>query len=335
MNTQRKLQNLKRKEDRMAKIDQFLTGVQKVAIAAHVNPDGDAVGSVMGCYRYLKDNYPDLKADPYLQRTDEKFFYLKDLKDYRDELDPEAEYDLLILLDISSRDRIGVAEPLVDKAAKTLCIDHHKTNRGDYTWLFNYPDMSSTSEALYYFLDPDKISESCAEALYMGIVHDTGIFQYSCTSPETLRTAARLMEKGIPFSEIVDVTFCQKTYNQNQIMGRAIMESILLCDGQIIVGSVPGKVMDFYGVTPKDMDGIVSQLRNTEGVEVAIFLYETQPSVWKVSLRSKEKIDVSKAAVAFGGGGHARAAGATMTGSFYDVVNNITEIIAPELGYPA
>ena len=89
--------------------------------------------------------------------------------------------------------------------------------------------------------------------------------------------------------------------------------------------------MRFYGVTPKELDGIVSQLRITKGVEVAIFLYEQEPNVYKVSLRSKEKVDVSRVAVYFGGGGHVKAAGCTMPGTVHDVINNLAGQIALQL----
>jgi phosphoesterase RecJ-like protein len=165
----------------------------------------------------------------------------------------------------------------------------------------------------------------------MGIVHDTGVFQYSCTSPETMRIAAGLMEKGIPFNRIIDRTFYRKSYLQNQLMGRTLMESIQLFGGKLIIGYLKNRDMSFYGASSTDMDGIVSQLRNTEGVEVAIFMYENEPGIFKVSLRSCEKVDVSAIAQKFGGGGHVRAAGCTMQGSVYDVINNLTLYLERDL----
>ena len=146
-----------------------------------------------------------------------------------------------------------------------------------------------------------------------------------------MRVAAALMEKGVPFTRIIEDAFFKKTYVQNQIMGRTLTESIMLLDKQCIVGIVRKKVMDFYGLTTGDMDGIVSQLKNTEGVHVAIFLYELEPQVFKVSLRSDELVDVSKIAAVFGGGGHVCAAGCTMSGSPYDVINNLTLYIEKQL----
>ena len=172
-----------------------------------------------------------------------------------------------------------------------------------------------------------------AEALYMGIVHDTGVFRHSCTSPETMEIAAKLMRKGIDCSKIINKTYYDKTYHQNQILGRALLESILLMDKKVIFSAVRQKEMNFYGVGPADLDGIVQVLMGTEGVEVAIFLYEISPQTYKVSLRSRDSVDVSTVASYFGGGGHVRAAGCMMQGSIYDVVNNLTLHIEEQL-YP-
>src|SRR5699024_5463593 len=135
------------------------------------------------------------------------------------------------------------------------------------------PEASSTCELVCQILEEDKITKEMAEALYMGMAHDTGLFTYSCTSSRTMRTAGMLMDKGIDFTDIVDRTYVQKTYLQNQILGRALLESITMLDGKIIFSAIRQKDMAFYGVEPKDLDGIVQQLRSTRGVEGAIFLY--------------------------------------------------------------
>nr|WP_027870178.1 bifunctional oligoribonuclease/PAP phosphatase NrnA [[Eubacterium] cellulosolvens] len=314
----------------MNRIDEFLNGVRTVAIAGHVNPDGDCVGSCMATYLYLRDNFPEIEADVYLEHFKPEFRFIEEIDNVKSRL-MDKDYDLLILLDISSKDRIGVAGSLTEKAGKVLCFDHHVTNREQYTWLINDPQASSASEVVYRFMDPEKISEKCAEAIYMGIVHDTGVFQYSCTSPETMRIAADLMEKGVPFNKIIDRTYYQKTSLQNQLLARTLMESIQMFGGKLIIGYLKNRDINFYGATSTDMDGIVSQLRNTAGVEVAIFMYEKESGVFKVSLRSSEKVDVSAIAQKFGGGGHVRAAGCVMQGSVYDVINNLTLYLERDL----
>lgn len=315
----------------MNKLTEVLNGISTVAIAGHVNPDGDCVGSCMGLYLYLKDNYPQIQTDVYMEKPREVFHYIKDIDKVKSECEPGQVYDLVVLLDVSSRDRIGVAAPLFDHAVTTVGIDHHITNDGLCQINQILPQASSTCEVLYGLLEDEKITEACAESLYTGIVHDTGVFQYSNTSPHTMRVTANLMEKGIPFSNIVDGSFYQKSYAQNQILGRTLMESIMMLDGRCIVGIVRQKEMEFYGLTSKDLDGIVSQLRNTEGVEVALFLYERSFQEFKVSMRSNDDVDVSRIAGMFGGGGHVKAAGCTMQGNPFDVINNITLQIEKQL----
>lgn len=315
----------------MNKLTEVLNGAATAAIAGHVNPDGDCIGSCMGLYLYLKENYPQIQTDVYLENPREVFQFITDFDKIKTTCDADQVYDLVFLLDVSSKDRIGLAAPLLEHAVQTVCIDHHVTNQGICQINQILPDASSTCEVLYDTLEEEKISKACAEAIYMGIVHDTGVFQYSCTSPHTMRIAAKLMEKGISFSEIVNETFHQKTYIQNQVLGRTLTESIMLLGGKCIVGIVRQRELDFYGIGPKDLEGIVNQLKNTKGVDVALFLYELNFQEFKVSMRSSDNVDVSKIATIFGGGGHAKAAGCTMHGSPFDVVNNITLYIEKQL----
>lgn len=315
----------------MEKIANELAEVNTVAIAGHVRPDGDCVGSCMGLYLYLKENYPEIATDVYLELPGEQFSFLSCFEEIKTAYKPGKVYDLLITLDVSDKNRIGVALEGYETAKKRVCIDHHISNRGLGDVNEIRPNASSTCEVLYTFLEEEKVSKVVAEALYTGMVHDTGVFQYSCTSPETMRIAAKLMEKDIPFTKIVEESFYEKTYVQNQILGRCLMESILIMDGKCVIGVVKKKMMDFYHVEPKDLDGIVQQLRVIKGVEVAIFIYEVKPQEFKVSLRSKGKVNVNEVASYFGGGGHVLAAGCTFHGSVYDVINNLLEIIEKQL----
>ena len=190
---------------------------------------------------------------------------------------------------------------------------------------------SSACEVVYGQLDESRISKHVAECIYTGIIHDTGVFKYSNTSRTTMEIAGKMMEKGIDFGTIIDGSFYKKTYMQSQILGRALLESITFLDGRCIFSVVRKKDMDFYGVDKSDLDGIVDQLRVIDGIECAIFLYETGIHQFKVSLRSNSIVDVSRIAAYFGGGGHVRAAGCTMSGSVHDVVNNLSAHIAEQL----
>lgn len=143
--------------------------------------------------------------------------------------------------------------------------------------------------------------------------------------------AGRLLSKGIDFSTLIDESFYAKTYLQNQVLGRCLMESILVLDGKVVFSAIGHKMLDFYGAASPDLDGIIDQLRVTKGTEVAIFIYETKPQEFKVSMRSNGEVNVSKIAVYFGGGGHIKAAGCTMHGSVHDVINNLTPHIEAQL----
>ena len=315
----------------MIRLKNELANVKTVAISGHIRPDGDCIGSCLGVWNYIQDNYPDIQADVYLEQIVPKFRFLKGADLVKTDCSEERNYDLFISLDASDRERLGETVKYLDTAKRSVCVDHHITNPGfaDENWIV--ADASSASELAWEIMEEEKISKRTAEALYMGIAHDTGVFQYSNTSPKTMQIAGSLIAKGINFSQIVDNTFYKKTYIQNQILGRALVESILLLDGRIIVGRVRQKDMEFYGAIPADLDGIVSQLRVTDGVEVAIFLYETGNHQYKVSLRSNGPVDVSAVCAYFGGGGHVKAAGCTMYGTVYDVINNLTLHIEKQL----
>ncbi|WP_394926455.1 bifunctional oligoribonuclease/PAP phosphatase NrnA [uncultured Robinsoniella sp.] len=316
----------------MNNIASELNHVKSVAIAGHIRPDGDCVGSSMGMYLYIKKNFPHITdVDVYLEAIPNSYRFIQGTDEIHNTCDKNMEYDLFISLDCGDKGRLGDAAIYFETAKRRMCIDHHISNSGFADVDYIVPEASSTSELVYDVLDKDKITKEIAEALYMGIAHDTGVFQYSCTSPKTMRAAADLMDKGIDFSGILDDTYYKKTYVQNQILGRSLLESIMVLNGQCIISAIRQKDMVFYGVEPKDLDGIVSQLRNTKGVEVAIFIYEIANQEFKVSMRSNGIVDVSKIGAYFGGGGHVRAAGCTMQGTMHDVLNNLTKHIEKQL----
>ena len=308
----------------MTNFDVYLADAKTVAIAGHVRPDGDCAGSCLATYNYIKNYFPHVKVDLYLEPIPNIFKFMKRSEEILSEWPDDRKYDLFIAQDCGDAKRLGNAAKYFESAEHTICVDHHVSNHGFADENVILPDASSACEVLCSLMDPEKINKQAACALYMGIAHDTGVFQYSCTSPDTMRVAAMLMEKGVPHTYILEETYYKKTYRQNQVMGKALLESMRLMDGKIIISVMRKREMDFFGVTTTDLDGIVSQLKLTEGVEVAIFLYEVGNMEFKVSLRSKEQVDVSKVASYFGGGGHVRAAGVTMKGTFHDIINNLT-----------
>ena len=317
---------------RMHNVEEFLSGIETMGIAGHIRPDGDAVGSTMALYLYVKKYHPEIHADVYLDHPNPVFQQIDRIDEIKTSVDePEKIYDLFVACDVSSQERISVGGELFANAKKTVCIDHHISNTGFADINHICGEIGSCCEVLYKLFDFEKVTCDIATALYTGMIHDTGVFQYPNTTAETLRIAAALVETGVPFSRIIEESFYQKTYVQNQVMGRVLAESIMMMEGKCIVGYLRRRDLIFYGVTGTDLDGVVSQLRYTKGIEVAMFLYETAPQTFKVSLRSTGRLDVSKVASYFGGGGHEAAAGCEMEGSVHDAINNITAQISRQL----
>lgn len=323
-----------RKEVIIMNIREICSDAERIGISGHIRPDGDCVGSCLGLSLYLKKLFPKKEIKVFLEEPADIFSCIKgfdEIVTLREEMSAEKPFDVFFALD-ARKDRLGAAEKYFEEAQKTVNIDHHISNaEGCGTYNYVYPEASSTSELVYELVEEKMLDADIAIALYVGIVHDTGVFRYSCTSPKTMRAAAELIDTGIDFPKLIEETFYEKTYVQNQIMGRALLESMLVMDGKCIVSHIDKKTMDFYQVTGKDMEGIVSQIKLTKGTECAIFMYEIRTLEYKVSLRSTEKVNVAKVAEMFGGGGHARAAGCTMNGTFHDVINNLTVHIEEQL----
>lgn len=307
----------------------LMSAVQKadtIAIGGHVRPDGDCIGSCMGLYGYLKNSYPKKTVCVYLEEFPDSFSYLK----VNEAFNKRESYDLFVSLDCGDADRLGKARDVMEAASYVINIDHHITNTrfGNENYVEN---ISSTCELLYTMMEDEKITYDVACALYTGIIHDTGVFKHSNTTGRTMQIAGRLIEKKIPFGKIIDGSFYLKTYKQLQIMGRCLLESVRIMDKRCIFSVVRKSVMDLYGARPSDLDGIIDQMRTTENIEVAILLDEREIGEYKVSMRSNEIVDVSVIARYFGGGGHVRAAGCSIKGSAFDVINNLTEHIEKQL----
>ncbi|MCI5640125.1 MAG: bifunctional oligoribonuclease/PAP phosphatase NrnA [Lachnospiraceae bacterium] len=313
-----------------SKMKEMAANAEHILIAGHMRPDGDCVGACVSVYHYLKEWYPEKDIYVYLETLPAKFGVLDPNGQIVREEIPEQVYDLCIALDSSSSDRLGEAERFFREAKQTLCVDHHISNVGYAMENIIDSKASSACEVLYGQLC-DRMTKDIAAALYIGILCDSGMFCFSNTSKKTMEIAGSLMEMGIPFWDYADQCFRQRTYTQTQLLGRTLLTSMRLMEGSCIVATITRRMMDFYEAKTEDIEGIIDQLRVTEGVEVAILLHEIGEQEYKVSLRSNSHVDVSKIASYFRGGGHVKAAGFTMRGSIHDVINNITEHIENQM----
>ena len=312
-------------------IDEKVAGVKSVGIAGHVRPDGDCVGSTLAVYNYIRTYYPKMDVRLYLEPIPNIFKFLQNAGKIRNECTDTEEFDLFIVLDCGDKMRLGAAARYFESAGHTLCIDHHVSNQAFADDNYILPDASSTCELVFDLMDKEKITKEIAECLYTGIVHDTGVFKYSCTSSKTMQAAAVLMDKGIDFPKIVDETFFTKTYRQNRVMGQVLLDSKLYLDGRCIIGTLTGEQMKEFDVLPKHLEGIVSQLRVTKDTVLAVFLYQNEDSSYKVSFRVNGDFDAAELAMHFGGGGHVKAAGCTMGSCLEENIEILLSEIAKRL----
>lgn len=315
----------------MEKILEELTGAKSIGISGHAKPDGDCVGSCMAMYLYLKKVMPEgTEIDVILEKPMDIFNCIKDIDKVRPYPRRQA-YDVFIALD-TTPDRMGDANIGYEKAHKTINVDHHLSNRGGSDVDYIYPYASSASELVYDLLNEDDIDADIAMAIYIGIIHDTGVMQYSNTSPKTLNTVAKLITYGFDFTSLIDSTFYQKTNVQNKLLGAVLLDSRIFAQGRIIVGGASLDMMEMFGANNNDTNGIVNQLRYTKNCEVAVLFYEKEPNVWKASLRANTDVNLAKVAEVFGGGGHAKASGCILNGPYEVVVKKLTDEIAVHIG---
>lgn len=315
----------------MPKIETWIGQAKTVAIVGHARPDGDCIGSCLGLYHYLKKTMPSVSVQVYLEPVHPKFMLLDGAETIENSAEHITDIDLLFVLDCAEEGRIGAGKNLTAAARRIVCIDHHISNSGFGDDSYVCPDASSTSEVLFWLMKPEYIEKDCAACLYTGIVHDTGVFRHSCTAKSTMEAAGILMEKGADFTRIILETFFQKSLAENRILGSVLEHATLHLGGKVVSGIATIRQMEHYGVTPRNLDGIVDSLNQTEGVVCTVFLYETEPDVYKVSLRSKEPVRVNEVAAVFGGGGHVRAAGCSLSGSTDEILARLLAEIDKQL----
>lgn len=315
----------------MEKLENMVKEADSILIAGHKRPDGDCTGACVAASRYLRKIFPDKEITVYLETMPETYAFLDEDRQIVKHRVEKKKYSLFLAIDSSTADCLGDAEESFHQAVKTICIDHHISNAGYAMENIIQVEASSSCEVLFTLMDEAYLDRKIAEALYIGMIYDTGVFRYSNTSRRTMEIAGKLMDQGIPFWEYIDKCYYQRTYTQIQLLGRALLTSMRLMDGRCITAAVTRRMMEFYGAKPEDIDGIVEQMRITRGVEVAILLLETGPQEYKVSMRSNDFVDVSQVAVYFGGGGHKKAAGCSLQGSVQDVLAHLMARIELQL----
>ena len=227
----------------------------------------------------------------------------------------EEDYDLLIALDSSDYTRLAISEEEYNRAKKVIMLDHHQISQpyGDFRYIND--QKSSASEIAFLFIKSleVEIDENIATLLYTGIMTDTGSFNYSNATPDTFRVVAELLENG---AKAVDV--CKRLNDtmkeaKLKLLAKAIDNMEVFYNGKMRFTYISYEEIEGLGIHDEDAEGMTNYLRAVEGTEVAVYVRGKSDGTYKVSMRSNDGVDVSKIAISFGGGGHPRAAGYTMT----------------------
>ena len=286
---------------------------QKILLFPHVHMDGDALGSCAAlclalrkagkeCWVLIEDRIPEN-----LQFLDHGCCTA--------DQDILGDPDLSICVDCSDMERIHDRGRRFLSAEVTVCIDHHRT--ADSFCDLNCIDSSAaaTGELIYGLLQACgvRIDREMGEALFAAIVTDTGRFQYSNTSRRTHEIAAALYDAGIDASRICTEIYESMRMERLMIRNQALNTMSTVAGGRAVIAYVTQEMLRETGAFMDETDGIVEELRSIKGVEVAAFLKEAEDGTIKVSMRSKEALDVAEIAQRLGGGGHIRAAGCTLS----------------------
>ncbi len=313
-------------------LEELARGVSTVGMGGHISPDGDCIGAALALSLYLARLLPeDARIEIFMDQLQTEFRDLPGTERIITDGKSSVEsFDLFFALDCG-RERLGDARKHFDQAKKTVNIDHHVSNPGTGDLNFIVPGASSTCELVCSLFDRSLMDADIAQNIYVGVAHDTGVFQYSNTSPETLRLAADLISYGFDFSALLARTYYEKSYDQNRLLGQALIGSRLFLDGLMIGSVITKKQMQDFHVRPGQLDGIVSKLRETRGVDCAVLIYPLDNGDNKVSLRSSGGTDVALIGQKYGGGGHVRAAGCNMKGSGEECLMKLVKDVEEQL----
>ncbi len=311
------MNRLKEIEDVISRHDRFL-------IASHRSPEGDAIGSQLGLSRALRQR----GKETILYNRDGVPKNLKFLKGSSSILKPDelpeevAEVEIGIVVDCSDLDRLGDKGKGIFRELPTINIDHHQDNTR-FGFINYVRPVAATTEIIADLIDYMglEIDEPIATALYSGIIADTSSFQNENVDPDVLHRAASLMENGADARSVIINLYEREPFSKLKLLGEVLSEADF--QDEIVWAEITPEVIEKAGATQEDTEGIVGKLRTTEDAKVACLFKELPQNTIKVSLRSKDLVDVSKVAGSFGGGGHKVAAGCMVDGKLEDVEERV------------
>lgn len=302
----------------------------RVALITHVNADGDGVGSEIGLWHLLRaiGLHPLItNPTPIPERFD---FLVPDGADASDRAAREvARADLLVVVDIADLGRLGdLARAVRDHGAPVACIDHHVSPPSGTCPpgpRLVAPDATATAELVYDLAAALgwALTVDAARALYVGLLTDTGGFRFSNTTARALRVAAALLECGVEPETIYEAVYASAPEGRVRLLADVLQTLVVEPAIGLAWVTVPPDALKRHGATPDDLDGIVEHPRSIAGVRLALLFRQIASGRIKVSFRSMGAVDAAELAHQFGGGGHRKAAGASLAGSLAEVQERV------------
>jgi phosphoesterase RecJ-like protein len=312
------------------KIADLIRKSRRFIVASHVSPDGDAIGSELAICSVLKRLGKSAKVMSE-NGIPSNFAFL----DGSSEVGPaqNMEADAAIVVDSSDLERTGNVAPVLARCPIIVNIDHHKSNTGFGTVNLVDHSAGSTAEIVYRLLKmlAAPLTGGEADALFSGIMTDTGCFRFPTTSSSTMRVAAELLDLGAEPYRLATEIFWNRSVSGIKLLSRALGTIETALGGRIATMEVTRDMLESSGADQLDTEGFANYPRLIGGVLVGILLREMDKGTYRVSLRSKESVDVNEIARAFGGGGHRTAAGFRIKGELGDVKRRISREIAGHL----
>ncbi len=315
-------------------LKKMLDDSTNLLVVSHIDPDGDALGTQIAFARYLKDNGKNVTL---VRQSDipEKYNFMEAVKDipHIDSMPNEIKFDTVVALECPDFKRIGLASKWISEDTKLINIDHHRDN--NLVACFNWINIkaSSVGEMAYEYFEAVgyTVDKEVATCLLAAILTDTGRFRYNCTSQRTLEIAGKLVGAGAVPQTICDEIYFKIKPSSVTLLGKVLNGIEFHHDGKLCMLTLTKQMLADAKAESSESDGLVDNTLYSQGVEVGLLLKEFTDTKTKVSMRSKDAINVSAVAGQFGGGGHYNASGCLIEKSLAETKQILIDIYKEKL----
>lgn len=323
-------------EKKISGILRFIKQNDNFLLTAHVNADGDAIASILafsGFLDQLQKTYSIILHD---QTIEKKYNYLKNwdkIESYSESLLSvyKNKIKTALIFDAPGNKRIGDVADILSPEINTVKIDHHPSEDsfGPLDWVNTA--ASSVASMVYEIISAStvEIEKNMAEAIYTGIIYDTGRLSFSNTRSSDFKICSKLVGSGVEPGKITNKLFFDNSAQSLKVIGIGLSNLVQFCEGRISV--IPLFEKDLQNVESGDIEVLANHSVSIRNTEVGVFIREKEPGFFKMSLRSKEYADVSKVARQFDGGGHKHASGCRFKGTYEELIKKLIPLIEEQL----